>query len=198
MLQPLAAAPCPRPGRFTDLPTLVAAARRREAWAWDAIVARFSPTVSGVARRHRLGHADQDEVAQMTWIRLLGAIDRIEEPEALAGWLATTARRECLRLLASGRREVPVDEAPAVEDAQAGALEEAAAAEERVRALRAAIGGLRDRQRELVGLLLCDPPLSYEEVSRRLDMPVGSIGPTRLRCIARLRRDEKLVAALAA
>lgn len=80
---------------------MVAAAGRREAWAWDAIVARFSPTVRGVARRHRLGHADQEEVLQATWIRLLGAIDRIQEPEALGGWLATTARRECLRVLAS-------------------------------------------------------------------------------------------------
>jgi len=192
------AAPCPRPGRPADLSALVTAARRREAWAWDAIVARFTPTVRGVARRHRLGHADQDEVAQMTWMRLLGAIDRIEEPEALGGWLATTARRECLRVLAAGRREVPVEEAPTMEDAEAAALEEAAAAEERRQALREAIGGLRARQRELVGLLLCDPPLSYEEVGRRLGMPVGSIGPTRLRCISRLRSDERLAAALAA
>jgi RNA polymerase sigma factor (sigma-70 family) len=197
MLQPHAV-PCPRPGRSTDLAALVAAATRREAWAWDAIVARYSPTVCGVARRHRLGHADQEEVLQMTWIRLLGAIDRIQEPEALGGWLATTARRECLRVLASGRREVPVEEAPAVEDVGAAALEEAAAAEERRRALREAIGSLRVRQRELVDLLLCDPPLSYEEVGRRLRMPVGSIGPTRLRCISRLREDPRLAAAVAA
>jgi len=194
----LHAVPCPRAGRSADLRAVVAAAARREAWAWDAIVARYTPTVHGVARRHRLGHADQEEVAQLTWIRLLGAIDRIQEPEALGGWIATTARRECLRVLASGRREVPVEEAPAVEDPGAAGLEEAAAEEERRAALREAIGSLRDRQRELVGLLLCDPPLSYEEVGRRLGMPVGSIGPTRLRCISRLRRDERLAAALAA
>jgi RNA polymerase sigma factor (sigma-70 family) len=195
---PQHAVPCPRPGRSTDLHALVAAARSREAWAWDAIVARFTPTVRSVARRHRLGDADQDEVAQLTWIRLLGAIDRIEDPAALGGWLATTARRECLRVLAASRREVPVEEAPAVADVAAAAAEDVAAAEERRLALREAIAGLRDRQRELVGLLLCDPPLSYEEVGRRLGMPVGSIGPTRLRCISRLRRDERLAAVRAA
>ena len=189
--------PCPPAGRSTDLHVLVEAAGRREAWAWDAIVARFTPTVRGVARRHRLGHADQEEVLQATWIRLLGAVDRIQEPEALAGWLATTARRECLRILSSGRREVPVEEAEAIPDPGWQDLEDEAAARERRRALRDAIAGLRDRQRELAGLLLCDPPLSYEEVSRRLGMPVGSIGPTRLRFISSLRRDERLAAALA-
>ena len=188
--------PCPRAGRSTDPHVLVAAAARREAWAWDAIVARHAPAVRGVARRHRLCHADQEEVLQATWIRLLGAIDRIQEPEALGGWLATTARRECLRILAAGRREVPVEEAEAIEDPGAAELAEAASTEERRRALREAIAGLRARQRELVGLLLCDPPLSYEEVGRRLGMPVGSIGPTRLRCISRLRDDERLAAAL--
>jgi RNA polymerase sigma factor (sigma-70 family) len=189
--------PCPRAGRSTDPHVLVAAAVRHEAWAWDAIVARFSPAVRGVARRHRLGHADQEEVLQATWIRLLGAIDRIQDPDALGGWLATTARRECLRILAAARREVPVEEAEAIEDPGATELAEAASAAERRRALREAIAGLRARQRELVDLLLCDPPLSYEEVGRRLGMPVGSIGPTRLRCISRLRDDERLAAALA-
>lgn len=194
---PQLAVPCPPAGRSTDLHVLVEAAARREAWAWDAIVARFEPTVRAVARRHRLGHADQEEVVQSTWIRLLGAVEHIREPEALGGWLATTARRECLRVMASGRREVPVEETPAIEDPGTAAIEEQAAAEERRRALREAVTGLRARQRELVGLLLCDPPLSYEEVGRRLQMPVGSIGPTRLRCISRLRRDERLAAALA-
>jgi RNA polymerase sigma factor (sigma-70 family) len=189
--------PRPRAGRSTDLHVLVEAAGRREAWAWDAIVARFTPTVRGVARRHRLGHADQEEVLQATWIRLLGAVDRIQEPDALGGWLATTARRECLRVLATGRREVPVEEAEAIPDPGWQDLADEAAAQERRRALRDAIAGLRLRQRELAALLLSDPPLSYEEVSRRLGMPVGSIGPTRLRCISSLRRDERLVAALA-
>ncbi len=189
--------PCPPAGRPTDLHVLVRAAGRREAWAWDAIVARFTPTVRGVARRHRLPHADQEEVLQATWIRLLGAVDRIQEPDALAGWLATTARRECLRILASGRREVPVEEAEAIPDPGWQDLEDEVAAQERRQALRAAIAGLRDRQRELAGLLLCDPPPSYEEVSRRLGMPVGSIGPTRLRFISSLRRDERLLAVLA-
>lgn len=190
--------PCPRPGRSLHLDAVVAAAGRREAWAWDVIVARFTPTVRGVARRHRLAHADQEEVVQQTWIRLFGAIDRINEPEALGGWLATTARRECLRILTSGRQEVPVEEAAAVEDPAVEDVTERAAAEERRAALREAVAGLRDRQQELVGLLLCDPPLSYEEVGRRLEMPVGSIGPTRLRCISRLRQDPRLVAAMAA
>jgi len=192
------AVPRPRAGLSTDLHALLAAAGRRESWAWDALVARFEPTVRGVARRHRLGHADQDEVLQLTWMRLLGAVDRIEEPAALGGWLVTTARRECLRLLATGRHEVPVEEAEAIEDPGTGSLEDAVAAEERRRALREAIGGLRVRQRELVDLLLCDPPLSYEEVGRRLGMPVGSIGPTRGRCISRLRGDERLAAVVAA
>jgi RNA polymerase sigma factor (sigma-70 family) len=190
--------PCPRPGRPLDCAALVAAAARHEAWAWDAIVVRYGPTVRGVARRHRLGHADQDEVVQQTWIRLLGAVDRINQPDALAGWLATTARRECLRILTARRHEVPVEEASAIPAPAVEGVEERVAAEERHAALREALGGLRERQQRLLGLLLCDPPLSYEEVGRRLEMPVGSIGPTRLRCISRLRRDERLVAAMAA
>ena len=165
--------------------------------AWTLLVEHFSTMIRLVARRHRLCEADQDEVVQRTWIRLVERITTVREPAALAGWLVTTARRESLGLLASATREVlgaePVEPRdPAARRRAREELHEAIAAGERRTALHKAIDGLPPHQRALMRLLVARPALSYEQVGAALGMPVGSIGPTRGRSLSTLRRDPHL------
>jgi RNA polymerase sigma factor (sigma-70 family) len=178
--------------RRDDLRTLVHRAAAGDERAWTLLVGRFDATIRQVARRHGLTESDRDEVAQRTWCALLRHIDRVHTHPALAGWLITTARRECLRVLAAGRRERPTD---TVEDRVADdpALDERLLAEERHRALHAAIDRVPEHERRLLRLMLSRPDLSYDEIGALLDLPKGSIGPTRGRCVARLRGDCVLV-----
>lgn len=179
------------------LSTLVPAAREGDQHAWDAIVDRFLPLVGAVVRGHRLSAADGDDVSQTVWLRLVEHLGALREPDALPGWIRTTTRNECLRLLAARGRVRPVDPQ---EEAAAGGLDavaedvadDALLAAERHRLLREALGELPAARRELLLLLLTDPPLAYEEISRRLGIPVGSIGPTRARALDQLRRTRAL------
>lgn len=178
--------------RGDDVTALVPAAARGEQRAWRLLVRRFSATIRAEARRHRLNEADQEDVAQRTWLRLLEHIESVREPAALGGWLATTARRECIRVLAASRREILVDERPIGEKSDPAAVEDAVAESERRAALHGALDGLPARQRKLMRMLLSNPALSFDEVSAALGMPRGSLGPTHGRCLARLRRDPHL------
>jgi RNA polymerase sigma factor (sigma-70 family) len=177
--------------RGDDTGTLVHAAAAGDDGAWTLLVEHFSQTIRHVARRHRLCDADQDEVVQRTWIRLVERIATVREPAALAGWLVTTARREALGLLAGAAREVlgPEPVEPREDGHHAEELHEAMAAEERRAALHRAIDGLPPHQRTLMRMLVTRPAMSYEEVGAALGMPVGSIGPTRGRSLTTLRRD---------
>jgi RNA polymerase sigma factor (sigma-70 family) len=184
------------PMRTTDVRRLLRSATAGEEWAWTALIVRFRPTVMTIARRHRLTAADCDEVAQRTWLRLLRHIETIEQPSQLGSWLATTARNESLRLLGRYPRETLVADAP--ERAEDLDLTAAVSAAERYEALGRALERVTERERALVRLLMRDPTPSYRDISRTLGMPVGSIGPTRARCIARLRRDPHLIRAVGA
>jgi RNA polymerase sigma factor (sigma-70 family) len=139
-----------------------------------------------------LSPADQDEVAQRTWAQLVTNIGRIREPDALGGWLATTARYECLRIFEASSREIPVDEPVAADQASTEALDDALAAEERRAALHRALDVVPPSERTIVRMLLAHPAMSYEQLGSTLGVPIGSIGPTRGRCIAQLRRDPHL------
>jgi RNA polymerase sigma factor (sigma-70 family) len=156
--------------------------------AWDALVERFSSLLWGVARGHRLDGATAGDVVQTVWLKLVENLDRIREPAALPGWLSTTARRECLGVLRMQGRALPTDTddmVTVVSDdppTDAGVL-----TDERDRALWAAFERLGERCRQLLRVLMADPAPSYEEASAALDMPIGSIGPTRGRCLDRLR-----------
>ena len=176
-----------------ELAADVAAAKGGDARAWERLVRGFTPVVRAVARRHRLGTHDQDEVTQRTWLALLRSIERIQEPDALAGWLQTAARRESLRVLRESSRAIPVGDVVTEETVpdEAGELHDAHLRRD---SLRGAIRRFPARQRALLEALLAEPALSYEEIGARLDMPVGSIGPTRARCLARLRRDPSVAA----
>jgi RNA polymerase sigma factor (sigma-70 family) len=175
-----------------DIASLVGAAVNGEQRAWNMLVLRYGAGIRAVARRHRLSEPDQDEVAQRTWLCLFEHIESVREPAAIGGWLATTARHECLRILRASRREIPVDAPSPAEPPQSNPVEDAVVEAERRAALHQAVDALPDRQRTLMRTLLREPTLSFDDVSVVLDMPRGSLGPTHGRCLTRLRQNSDL------
>lgn len=166
--------------------------------AWRGLVARFSGLVWAIARAHRLGNADAADVFQTTWLRLAEHIGRIEHPDRVGAWIATAARRECLQSLRSSAKVVLTDDAERLDLTPAGGnpTEDAVLAAEqekedadRAAALWRAFSRLPSRCRELLRVLMASPPPSYAEVAAALGLPLGSIGPTRARCLARLREE---------
>jgi RNA polymerase sigma factor (sigma-70 family) len=157
---------------------LVTRAAQGDKHAWDALVERFIPLIWSICRRHRLGDADSEDVGQTVWLQLVDQLDRIRDPAALPGWLATTTRRECLRLLSAARGPVAgyVMDAEIIADEQARTAEQELLAAERHAALREAFADLPPSGQRLIVLLLEDPPVRYAEISARLGIPVGSIG----------------------
>jgi RNA polymerase sigma factor (sigma-70 family) len=169
---------------------LIIRARTGDKQAWDMLVERYAPLVWSICRRHQLG-ADAEDISQIVWTQLLDHLDKIRNPAALPGWLATTTRRECLRLLGTARGPLSdgyVMDAEAVPDEQARMAEEELLAAERHAALREAFRELPPCGQRLILLLIEDPPVPHAEISARLGIPVGSIGPTRRRCLDKLRR----------
>src|SRR5262249_46276524 len=159
--------------------------------AWNEIVDRYAPLVGSIARRHRLSAADAADVSQTTWLRLAENLDRIENAERIGAWLATTARRESLRVLRLRDRHVPVpgDEFTDLTSSESRAgVDTALLADERDREVRRLVAALPDRDQRLLQLLTEDSSVSYVEIGETLGMPTGSIGPTRARCLERLRR----------
>ena len=157
--------------------------------AWDALVERFGPLIWSICRKYRLSYADAEDVGQNVWLQLTGHLGKIRDPAALPGWLATVTRRECLRVTAA---KLPmaagyVLDAEILADEQSETAEQELLAAERYAALREAFATLPPPGQRLIALLLQDPPVSYAEISARLDIPVGSIGPTRRRYLDKLR-----------
>ena len=176
--------------RQGDLTVLVADALAGDQEAWNTITDRFSNLLWSVARSYRLPTDDAADAVQNTWLRLLENLGRIERPEALPGWLATTARREALGVLRKRGREVLTrddDVAADVPDPVGLDLDTALLEDERDVHLWRAFARLSERCQQLLRVLMaCDRP-AYAEVSSAFDMPIGSIGPTRMRCLTRLR-----------
>jgi RNA polymerase sigma factor (sigma-70 family) len=177
---------------LSELEQLVLRAAARDESAWATIVRRFSGRLRHIAGSHHLNSDDVEDVVQSTFIRLHAHIGDLRNAEALPGWLATTARRESLRRLRAGARTTGADPEvfetiPATACLEADCLDAALRHE-----LAGAVARLPEHQRRLMQELFADEPAGYEAISRRLDIPVGSIGPTRARAIERLRRDERL------
>jgi RNA polymerase sigma factor (sigma-70 family) len=171
----------------TSLSRLVRDAKLGDHRAWDALVARYGGMVWAVARAHRLGDADAADASQATWLKLLEHVGDIKDPKALGGWLGTTARRECLRILRHSARVDQLADVP--ESADGGPeLDERLLTSERDGHLWRAFEALALRDQALLRMLAADPAPSYEEIGAALGMPIGSIGPTRARALARLRR----------
>ena len=160
--------------------------------AWGAIVDRFAGLVWATARAHRLAPADAADVAQTTWLRLVEHLDRIKDPERLGAWLATTARRECLRHIRLRGREFATAEDALFEAPSEDRAEQALITRERNAALRRAFARISERCQALLRLLAAPEPPSYDEIASALGMPIGAIGPTRARCLDQLRRTPEL------
>ncbi|HTQ94164.1 MAG TPA: sigma-70 family RNA polymerase sigma factor [Streptosporangiaceae bacterium] len=170
---------------------LVTRARTGDQQAWDALVERYAPLTWSICRRYRLGDADAEDVGQTVWLQLVDHLEAIREPAALPGWLATTTRRECLRVLGAARGQLAAERGLGAEirsDEQAESVERELLAAERHTALREAFADLPPRWQRLMVLLIQDPPVPYAEISARLGIPVGSVGPYRSRCLDKLRR----------
>lgn len=179
---------------------LVGRCRRGEAAAWAALVQRFQRLVYTVPRRAGLSGAESADVFQQTFARLVEHLARLDDPSRVRAWLVTTARRETLKLLEQRRRfatplGAPSDPADLAEDPLERLPDPDPLPEELLSMLqeqdrvRRAVERLDERSRRFVELLfLHDPPLAYAEIAGRLGIAEGSIGPTRARCLDKLRR----------
>jgi len=176
---------------------LVTRARNGDQRAWDALVERYAPLVWSICRRHQLGDADAKDVSQNVWLRLVDQLGSLRDPAAIPGWLATTTQRECGRAVRAARSPWAAALAPEIEnipDVEIGMAEEELLVAERHAALREAFSQLPPCCQQLIALLIEDPPVPYAQISARLGIPVGSIGPSRGRCLERLRRHPAIAA----
>jgi|HubBroStandDraft_6_1064221.scaffolds.fasta_scaffold169885_2 RNA polymerase sigma factor (sigma-70 family) len=176
---------------------LMRRARSGEKQAWDALVERYAPLIWSICRKYELHGADAEDVGQSVWLHLVDHLDRIRDPAALPGWLVTTTRRECVRVLRAARGQHDEGQAPNAENGsgeQIATAEEELLTAERHAALRGALMSLSPCCQQLIALLIEDPPVPYAEISARLGLAVGSIGPSRRRCLDKLRRDPAIAA----
>ncbi|WP_163507047.1 RNA polymerase sigma factor [Fodinicola acaciae] len=158
--------------------------------SWEELVRRFGPRLHRIAGSHGLDEATSADVVQTTWLRALERLHMLREPAAIGGWLATIARRESVTVVRGRSRERLVDtydqlDAP---DDDRTPEDEVAALDQNAQ-VRAALHRLPHRDRQLLTLLMASRTPSYTAASAALNMPVGSIGPTRARSLAALRRQ---------
>ena len=184
-----------RPARdYSVVADLVAGARNGDSQAWDALVERYAPLIWSICRRYGISGPAAEDVAQHVWLHLVESLNNLRDPAALPGWISTTTRRECCRIR---RVQGPVaDDTQVLEnlpDGHAKTVEHELLMAERHATLRDAFARLPLPFQRLLALLVADPPVPYAEISVRLGIPVGSIGPTRTRSLDRLRRDPAIV-----
>ena len=175
---------------------LVERIRSGDALVWRELVDLYEPLLRRIASRYRLSSQDAEDVVQITWLRCVEHIDQLTHADRFRAWLGTICRRECLRLATRGRREVPLGEATVTviidskQEEQDPSIE-ASRRDDNAR-LNRAIAALPDRQKSVLLEVLGREGNSYLDISRRLGLPVGSIGPTWQRALIRLRRDPEL------
>lgn len=172
----------------TPVAELLAAAEGGSQVAWDALVDRYGRLVWSVIRGFRFDAATAADVSQTVWLRLVEHCGRIRDPERLPSWLATTARNEAIRASRRLAKAVPTEFSVEVADASAPSVDERLLDDEQLQEVLGAFDDMSPNCQELLRILCTDPPLDYEAVSDLLEMPIGSIGPTRSRCLDRLRR----------
>jgi RNA polymerase sigma factor (sigma-70 family) len=181
----------------SSVSALVARARAGDQPAWNELVERYAPLVWSICNRYRLTRPDIDDIAQTVWLLLVEQLGNIRQPAALPGWLATTTQRECLRVLRAASRYdsfgSSVDN-QGLRDQSAPVIEQEVIEAELHAALRTAFAGLPARCRQLLSMLLSDPPHPYAEISATISIAIGSIGPQRARCLEKLRRSPALAA----
>ena len=179
---------------------LLGAAGRGDEEAWEQIVARYQPLINAISRRHRLAPYDVPDVSQYVWMQLLGHIHKLREPRALPGWISATTTHRCYEILRAHKRFVSVDPLAIspfdLVETTAGRMngedrfgvDDDLLRRERRRAIRQGLAELSETQQQLLLLLVADPPVPYCEISRRMNLPVGSIGPTRARLLKKLQK----------
>jgi RNA polymerase sigma factor (sigma-70 family) len=180
---------------------LVARARGGDERAWAALVDQYAPLIWALCRRYRLDTTDTADVGQNVWLLLVNQLGEIRDPAALTGWLATTTRRECTRVLNKAQARQAARHEPDeqnIPDGQAETIEQGLLAAERHAALRQAFTHLTPRDQQLIALLIEEPPVPYAEISARLGIPVGSIGPNRRRCLDKLRQHSAIAKLISA
>jgi RNA polymerase sigma factor (sigma-70 family) len=174
-----------------DPAELLSRVRAGDVDAWAQLTGRYSDLLWAVARSLNMIEADAADAVQTSWLRLLENLDTVREPDRIGAWLATIVRRECLSIhRRSARLQIGTPDDAAAWDgivAVADPLDDALLRDERDAALWRALSRLRPGCRRLVRVLMADPPPTYAEIAAALDIPVGSIGPTRQRCLQCLR-----------
>ena len=176
---------------------LVTRARTGDKQAWDALVEWYAPLVWAICRRYRLDAADAQDAGQAVWLHLVEQLGNLRDPAALPGWLATTTQRECVRVLRAAQRPhvaTSVIDAENIPNEQTDLAEQELLIAERHAALREAFTHLPPRCQRLIAMLIEDPPVPYAKISAELGIPIGSIGPTRSRCLEKLRRHPAIAA----
>ena len=173
--------------------SLVLACRSGDATAWEALVERYQRLVYSIARHAGLDHEQSADVFQRVFARLVERLGQIEQPALIGAWLATTARHEAWRFSRHERmaRVASLDSPDVAEPfADKALLPEALMLRlEEQHQVRAALGTLDERCRRLLTLLFYRPDTApYAEIATLLGMSEGSIGPTRARCLQKLRR----------
>jgi RNA polymerase sigma factor (sigma-70 family) len=174
---------------------LVTRAANGDQDAWNEIIERYAPLVWSICMHYRLKNQDIEDVGQTVWLLLVEQLGKLREPAALPGWLTTTTHHECQRALTAARKIEDVgtmlDDALLVLDG--AMIEQEILAAERNAALRVALRELQPPCRQLLSMMISDPPRSYAEISATMHIPIGSIGPRRARCLECLRRSAALM-----
>jgi RNA polymerase sigma factor (sigma-70 family) len=174
--------------RADRITALMSAARQGSDDAVGELVTEFSPLLWHVARAAGLSSGDAEDVLQTVWMRLLEHLDEIRTPAALGGWLVVTTKREAWRVRAAERKQIPADTDSFAQLPDKGlGSEERALLDDQRRTLWAAIRQLSPRCQELLRIIAFVPQADYAAVAAKLGMRIGSIGPTRGRCLAKLR-----------
>jgi RNA polymerase sigma factor (sigma-70 family) len=176
---------------------LLGAAKEGDEEAWGEIITRYQSLINAISRRHRLAPSDANDVSQYVWLQLVSHIDKLRDPRALSGWISATTTHRCYEVLRSQKRSVSVDplaSANMVEttawrrDSEGfGGVDDDLLRAERRRAVRQGLAELSEIQQQLLLLLVADPPIPYCEISRIMNVPIGSIGPTRARLLKKLQ-----------
>ncbi|MEM9135423.1 MAG: sigma-70 family RNA polymerase sigma factor [Actinomycetota bacterium] len=181
-----------------DVERCVEAARKGDPQAWQRLVDGHAGLVWSVIRGFRFDTETGKDVFQTVWLRLAEHLDNIREPAKIAGWIGQTTRNECVGLVRQRTKVVVSDEVadlPEANDRATTHFPDPGAGLERSEereAVAEAFDRLGERCQRLLRLLILDPPLSYEQISEQLELPVGSIGPTRSRCLDTLRNSPQI------
>jgi RNA polymerase sigma factor (sigma-70 family) len=175
---------------------LVTRARKGDQQAWDSLVERYAPLIWSICRQYRLDRADAEDVGQRIWLQFVNHLGAIRDPAAVPGWLTTTTKRECGRVVRATRGPQAAGQLldETIADRQVTTAEQELLAAERHAALHQAFTCLSPSRQQLMAMLIEDPPVPYTEISARLGIPVSSIGPTRRRCLDQIRRHPAIAA----